>query len=221
MVSQKKLRIGTRPSLLALKQVEEVVKLLEIESFEVKTYNTSGDIDKATPISKIEGTDFFTDTVEKALLKGEIDIAVHSAKDLPDKIPEGLIVAAITKSIDPYDVLVSRNNLKLQELPNRAKIGTSSNRRKEQLKKFRNEFMMVDIRGNIEERLKKIDNSSDLDAIVIASAGLIRLGLEHRITQSIPFEILTPHPLQGSLAIETYEDNYKMINLAKKLEGKG
>ena len=197
MVEQKKIRLGTRPSLLALKQTEEVVRLLGIESCEIKVYNTSGDMNKITPISEIEGTNFFTDTIEKALLDGEIDIAVHSAKDMPDKIPYGLIIAAVTKSIDLYDALVSKKNLKLEELPEGTKIGTSSKRRKEQLKKFRNDFQIVDIRGNIEERLKKFDNDTDLDAIVIAAAGLIRLGLEYRITHRIPFEIIKPHPLQG------------------------
>ncbi|MCM8810597.1 MAG: hydroxymethylbilane synthase [Candidatus Omnitrophica bacterium] len=220
MGNQKKIRIGTRPSKLALKQVEEVVKLLGLESFEIKKYDTSGDRDKITPISEIEGTDFFTDTIEKALIEREIDIAVHSAKDLPDKIKDGLIIAAITKSIDPYDVLVVRKGLNyknLLELPYHAKIGTSSKRRKEQLKKYRNDFIIVDIRGNIEERIEKLDTGSDLDAIVIAGAGLIRLGLEDRITQRIPFEILKPHPLQGCLAIETQKDNYEIINLVKKI----
>lgn len=188
-----------------------------VARFEIKTYDTSGDKDKNTPIPAIEGSDFFTDSIEKALLDGEIDIAVHSAKDLPDKISDGLLIAAVTKSIDPYDVLISKNNLNLKELPYGAKIATSSVRRKEQLKKYRPDFQIADIRGNIEERLAKLDNS-DLDGIVIAAAGLIRLGLETRITQKIAFEILKPHPLQGSLAIETRKDNGEMINLVKKLD---
>lgn len=188
-------------------------------NFEIKPYNTTGDTDRITPISEIDGTDFFTDTIEKALLNGEIDIAVHSAKDLPDKIPEGLSIVAVTESIDPYDVLVSKRNLQLSELPYGAKIGTSSQRRKEQVKKFRKDFQIVDIRGNIEDRLAKLD-SSDLDGIVIAAAGLIRLGLADRITQRIPFEILIPHPLQGSLAIEIRKDDEEMINLIKKFECK-
>jgi len=203
---------------LALKQVEEIVRLLGEQSlrFEVKTYDTSGDRDKITPISKIEGGDFFTDTIEKALLNGKIDVAIHSAKDLPDVIDE-LVVCALTKSIDPYDVLISKRNLKLDELPYGAKIGTSSLRRKEQLKKFRCDLQIVDIRGNIEERLGKLDRS-DLDGIVIAAVGLIRLGLEHRITQRIPLEILKPHPLQGALAVEVREDDIEMIDLFSELD---
>jgi len=199
--------------------VEEIVRLLGEQSlrFEVKTYDTSGDRDKITPISKIEGGDFFTDTIEKALLNGKIDVAIHSAKDLPDVIDEGLVVCALTKSIDPYDVLISKRNLKLDELPYGAKIGTSSLRRKEQLKKFRCDLQIVDIRGNIEERLGKLDRS-DLDGIVIAAVGLIRLGLEHRITQRIPLEILKPHPLQGALAVEVREDDIEMIDLFSELD---
>lgn len=183
--------------------------------FEIKRYNTSGDMDKATPISEIEGGDFFTDTIEKALLNNEIDIAIHSAKDLPDVINEELVVCAMTKSIDPYDALVSKKDLKLDELPYGAKIGTSSLRRKEQLKKFRCDFQIVDIRGNIEERLAKLDRS-DLDGIVIAAAGLIRLGLEDRITQRIPFDIIKPHPLQGKLAFEARKDDEDIICLCGK-----
>ncbi|NQV04624.1 MAG: hydroxymethylbilane synthase [Candidatus Omnitrophica bacterium] len=198
------LRIGTRKSPLAIKQVDEAITSLkriypdiEVDVIPIDTY---GDGDKDTPISDIEGTDFFTRELDQALLKGEIDFAIHSAKDLPDRLAQGLELEFTTESIDPYDCLVSKSGLKLDELPQGAKIGTSSLRRKTQLKKYRNDFEIIDIRGNIGERLEKLDNS-DLDAIVIATAGLIRLGLEHRMTQKIPFRILRPHPLQGSLTV--------------------
>lgn len=197
-------RIGTRKSPLALKQVDEVIsslsQLYPNRVAEIITIDTYGDRDKTTPISDIEGTDFFTKEIDNALLRNEIDIAVHSAKDLPDSLTQGLEISFTTESIDPYDAMVSKSGLKLNELPHGAKIGTSSQRRKTQLKKYRNDFQIVDIRGNIEERLEKLENSN-LDAIVIAAAGLIRLGLECRITQKIPFEILRPHRLQGSLAV--------------------
>lgn len=197
-------RIGTRRSPLALRQVIEAVSYLREFYPDLRTktvcIDTYGDKDKTTPISEIEGTDFFTREIDEALLRNEIDFAVHSAKDLPDKIPDGLCIAAITKSIDPYDALVSKNNLKLDELPYGAKIGTSSQRRKMQLKAYRNDFKIVDIRGNIQERLEKL-KKSDLEAIIVAGCALMRFGLEQRITQRLPFEILRPHPLQGSLAI--------------------
>lgn len=204
----KNYRIGTRTSPLALKQAEEAVSVLRrahpgIET-EIVGINTYGDRDRSTSISGVEGSDFFTREIDEALLRGEIDLAVHSAKDLSDELKKGLAVAFVTKSIDPYDVLVSKSGLGLAELPHGAKIGTSSLRRKTQLKKYRKDFRIVDVRGNIGDRLKKLE-TSDLDAIVIAAAGLIRLELEHRITQRIPFEIVKPHPLQGALAVVARE----------------
>jgi len=220
---EKTYRIGTRRSPLALRQVEEVLQSLrkfypdfQAEIIGIDTY---GDKDKITPISEIEGTDFFTREIDETLLRDKIDFAVHSAKDLPDIIPEGLMIAAITKSIDPYDALVSKEGLRIDELPKGAKIGASSMRRKMQLKKYREDFQIIDIRGNIQERLEKLDKDS-LDAIVIASCALMRLGLENKITQRVPFSILKPHPLQGSLAIEIREDDYKLKNLFKPLNYK-
>lgn len=191
-------RIGTRSSRLAIKQVEEFTGYFPDEKFEVVFFDTSGDIDKTTPISSIEGSDFFTDTIDSALLDGEIDLAVHSAKDLSDKLPEGITVAFMTKSIYPHDVLVGA-------LPLGARVGTSSQRRKEQLEKYRPDLQILDIRGNIEERLEELDRG-EYDAIVVAGAGLIRLGLENRITQVLPFN---PHPLQGRLAVTVREDDYE------------
>jgi len=214
-------RIGTRNSPLALKQVEEVLDYLKrfypqmkVEIIGIDTY---GDKDKIIPISNIEGTDFFTREIDEALLRGDIDFAVHSAKDLPDQIPVGLVIAAITESIDPYDALVSKDNLKIGELGVRAKIGVSSERRKTQLKEYRTDFQIIDIRGNVEVRLEKLDKDG-LDAIIVASCALLRLGLEDRIAQRIPFEILRPHPLQGSLAIEVRDNDKKIINLFSKLD---
>lgn len=215
------LKAGTRKSPLALRQVEEIIGYLRKIGIEINVniigIDTAGDKDKGTAISDIEGTDFFTREIEEALLSGEVDFSVHSAKDLPDKIPDGLYIAAITESVDPYDALVSKNNLSIKDLPKGAKIAASSMRRKMQLKSFRDDFEVVDIRGNIGERLRRLDES-DLDAIVIAACALKRLGLENRITQRLPFEILKPHPLQGSLAVETRQDNLEVIGLFSKID---
>ena len=215
-------RVGTRTSPLALKQVEEVFGMLRkfypdigLEGIGIDTY---GDKDKVTPISEIEGTDFFTREIDEALLKNEIDFAVHSAKDLPDESRDDLVTPAVTSSIDSFDALVSKSGLTLDKLPEGARIGTSSLRRKAQLKEYRKDFEIVDIRGNIEERLQRLDNM-DLDAIVIAACGLIRLGLSHRITQRIPLEILKPHPLQGSLAIVVRATDLKLVKLLSVLNG--
>lgn len=245
-------KIGTRTSPLALRQVEEVLNALEKfypainpvrnlvlpgskysisngVNVEIVGMETYGDRNKTIPISQIEGSDFFTKEIDDALLNDKIDFAVHSAKDLPDNLKEGLVVAAITKSIDPYDVLVSKSGLKLNELEPGARIGTSSLRRKKQLKEFREDFRIVDIRGNIGERLKLLDDNEPpvtnrkplcLDGIIIAAAGLLRLGLEHRITQRIPFNILRPHPLQGSLAITTRAERSNLISLISLLDSR-
>ncbi len=216
-------RIGTRTSPLALKQVDEVLGLLRRFYPDIKTeivgIETCGDKDRITPISEIEGTDFFTREIEEALLAGRIDFAIHSAKDLPDAIPDGLCIAAITKCVDLYDALVSKGNLKINQLKASAKIGASSLRRKIQLKKYREDFQIQNIRGTIQERLKRLDNDG-LDAIIVASCALVRLGLEDRIAQRIPFEILRPHSLQGSLAIEAREGDVELIDLLKVLDGK-
>ena len=217
------LKVGSRNSPLALKQVEEVTRILNQYypdlKFEVIGMDTYGDKDKTTPISDIEGTDFFTREIEKALIEKKIDFAVHSAKDLPDKLPQGLMIAAITRQIDPFDALVSRESLELDKLRYGAKIGTSSQRRKDQLKNYRNDFQLIDIRGNIEERLAKLDNDG-LDAIVVAACALVRLGLQHRISQHLPFEILKPHPLQGALAIEARAEDAQLINLLRDIHEK-
>lgn len=214
-------RIGTRRSPLAIKQAEEVLgelrKLYPSIKTEIVGIDTAGDKDKTTPISEIEGTDFFTRQIDEALLKGEIDFAVHSAKDLADTVPEGLCIAAITRPLDSYDALVSKGNIKLNQLRYGAKIGVSSGRRKAQLKAYRHDFEIVNIRGNIEERLSKLD-AEDLDAVIVAACALVRLELEDRIAERIPFEILRPHPLQGSLAVITRKDDPGLIGFLSKID---
>ncbi len=218
---ERTLRVGTRTSPLALKQLEEVTDLLKKEFPEVEVevvgFRTAGDRDKSTPLDRVEKEDFFTDELDRALLDGRIDCAVHSAKDLPEDLAGGLAIAALTPSIDPDEVLVSRMGWKLAELPVGARIGTSSLRRKEQLKKFRPDLRIVDIRGNIEERLERLE-AGGLDGIVIAAAGLVRLGLEERITERIPPEIVQPHPRQGALAVVVREKDRELRDLIGRLE---
>ena len=217
-------KVGTRSSPLALKQVEEVLNALRqfYPAFraQVVCLDTYGDRDKRIPISDIEGSDFFTREIDEALLRGEIDFGVHSAKDLPDSLRKGLIMAAITKGLEPHDVLISKRGLRLNELPRGAKIGTSSRRRKEGLKGFRPDLNVVDIRGNIGERLTKLD-SSDMDGIVTAGCALFRLGLESRITQIILFEIIESHPLQGALAIVARKEDTNLIKVLSILDSRG
>lgn len=212
-----KIRVGTRPSPLALQQVEEIVSLLPGVEFNIRMIKTAGDCDKRTPLASVEGSDFFTRQIEDALLAGSIDVAIHSAKDLPDVSKEGLIITAITKSIDIFDALVSKDMLKLDELKYGAIVGTSSARRKKQLAAYRSDLCLVDIRGTIAERLQLLDNG-DLDAVVIAAAALVRLGLENRISQRVPSEILTPHPLQGALAIQIRQGDERTAALFTNLD---
>lgn len=209
------IRIAIRPSQLALKQAEEAINLLKQVkpslTFAIKTIHTKGDKDKITPISQVEGSDFFTKEIDDALLSGDIDLAVHSSKDLPEVLPKGLIVAFETKTISPFDVLVSRKAYKFNQLPLGSKIGVSSLRRKEQIKAKRADLEIVDIRGNIEERLAFID-SGEIEALIVAHAALIRLGLENRISEILTSKDFSAHSKQGSLSLVARK------NVCKKLK---
>ena len=217
-------RVGTRRSPLAFKQTGEVLDKLRryYPSLRLRIVgiDTCGDKDTKTPISKIEGSDFFTREIDKALMEGRIDFAVHSAKDLPDITRDGLTVAAVTESVDPRDALVSKYNLRLNELPLRATIGTSSRRRQEGLRKYRSDFRIIDIRGNIGKRLQELYVNDHLQAIIIAVAGLLRLKLAHKITQKVPLDILAPHPLQGRLALVAGKDNKKLVKLLSTIDSR-
>ncbi|MBP7216658.1 MAG: hydroxymethylbilane synthase [Candidatus Omnitrophica bacterium] len=201
-------RIGIRPGALARKQLEEVIVLLKRRypnaAFCTHTIATTGDRDKTTPLSRVTEQDFFTRDIDQALLAKKIDVAVHSSKDLPDVLPPGLVIAFETKSISLYDCLVSRGNLKLAQLPVQAKIGASSQRRKEQLLAMRHDIEVVDVRGTIEERLALIDKGI-IDALLVAHAALLRLGLEYRIAEIFPLETFETHPKQGSLSVVVRE----------------
>lgn len=211
------LKIGSRPSPLAIKQVEEISSLLPEILVKIIPIETRGDRDKTTHLSEMEGTNFFTHEIEKALISGHIDAAIHSAKDLESSLPDGLMIAAITHSISPFECLVSRGNIRLENLPFGAIIGTSSVKRKEAIIRFRSDLVVKDIRGDIDERLKQLD-SGKFDALIIAHAALIRMGYEHRIAQIISEEIIKPHPLQGALAIEVRQNNPELVKLLSDLD---
>lgn len=162
-------------------------------------FKTTGDIDQKTSLKQLEKTNFFTKEIDEDLLQGKVDLAIHSAKDLPENLPEGLEILAITKGIDSSDSLVFKKGLKT--LPENARIGTSSNRREEAIKKLFPKSLAVDIRGTIQQRLKLLEK--DLDAVIIAEAALIRLSLN---PQRIKLPIKTP-PLQGKLAVVARKDS--------------
>ncbi|RDI90524.1 porphobilinogen deaminase [Thermosipho africanus Ob7] len=195
-----KIKVGTRGSKLALIQTNMVVERLKSKlsnvSFEVIPIKTKGDIVKK-PVEKIGGKGVFVSDIEKLLLNGEIDIAIHSMKDMPSKIPDGLYLTSVLKREDARDVFVGKNDFFLLE--SGAKIGTSSKRRMFQLSMLRPDIEIVPIRGNVDTRLKRI---GELDGIVLAAAGLKRLGLEKKITNYFSIEQVVPAPCQGILALE-------------------
>ena len=206
-----KLVVGTRGSNLALVQTNWVVNKLKKANpgveFEVKIIKTKGDLIKDLPLDKIGDKGLFVKEIEKSLLDGEIDMAVHSMKDMPSYLPEGLKFAHSPKREDPRDALIFKEGYKsLDDLPQGARIGTGSKRRKYQLLKHRPDLEIVPIRGNIETRIKKIETEK-LDGVVLAASGLRRAGLDDKIDYYIPTDIMLPAPAQGILALEIREDD--------------
>lgn len=209
--------IGTRGSKLALAQTEYVKKRLEEyyknDTFEIKVIRTTGDKNKTQALESIGSKGIFTDEIEKQLLEGDIDFAVHSMKDMPGEIDERLTFSKTWDREDPRDVLVLKDAESLLKLPEGAVIGTGSKRRAYQLKKLRPDINVVNIRGNVDTRIKKLMNPEEgLDGIVIAAAGLKRLGREDEITQFLSPEEMIPAPAQGILAIETRKDNTALLD---------
>lgn len=206
--------VGTRQSQLALTQTGHVIRALEqicaeqdlLYNFEIKKIVTKGDKILDVTLSKVGGKGLFVKEIEQAMLDGEIDLAVHSMKDMPAELPEGLIIGAIPKREDPRDALISRNGLELSQLPQGAKIGTSSLRRSSQLAANRPDFVLEPLRGNIDSRLRKLEDEG-FDAIILAAAGLLRMGWEDRITSYLPPEICLPAVGQGALGIECRESD--------------
>jgi hydroxymethylbilane synthase len=176
---------------------------------------TKGDKDKTTPLTLQENSGFFTHEIEQDLLKRKIDIAIHSAKDLEQEIPSKLRILATTKSISPFDCLVASKNITLDKLRKGSLVGVSSKNRQEAIINYRRDLKIGPIRGNIDERIRQLDNGR-FDAIIVAHAALIRLSLESRISQIIPFDIIKPDPLQGKLAIQARKDQPDLVNIFRR-----
>ena len=215
-----KIIIGSRGSQLALWQANWVKSQLENlhgnADISIRVITTSGDKIKDVPLSKIGGKGLFVKEIEEALLAKEIDLAVHSMKDVPIEIPSQLEISIITKRENPLDALISKNGKKLADLPQGATIGTSSLRRSSQLLNHRNDFKIHPLRGNVDTRLKKVEEGK-YDAILLASAGLNRLGWSNRITEEISHEIIIPAMGQGALGIETRLGDTKTYNFISSL----
>src|SRR5687768_14864057 len=206
--------IGSRGSKLALWQAEQARdRLQQLDpqlEINIEIIKTTGDV-KTDPLSVIGGKGVFTKELEEALLDGRIDIAVHSLKDLPTILPDGLSISAICEREDPRDALVLRADLQIEDssllnLPARAVVGTSSQRRLAQLKALRGDVVINDLRGNVDTRIRKLDEGQ-YDAVILAAAGLLRLGLHDRINARISVNEMLPAVGQGAIAIETPSDN--------------
>jgi len=213
-----RLKIGSRKSPLALVQVQEVIDLLKLSGLRINTdlysFETAGDQDKKTPLTQNVADDFFTNTIDQALLDHTIDVAVHSAKDLPQKLNPSLTIVALTSCMDDSDAWVGV--APFADLPVNARVGTSSFLRQEFIKSKRSDVQLISIRGTIQERLNLLDNRK-IDGFIVATCAMKRLKLEHRITEKFPWE---GTPLQGQLAIVCRRDDQQMKQLFRPLDAR-
>ena len=207
--------IGTRASKLALRQAEYIAAEIEKHHsachVELRTMTTKGDRILNAPLAKIGGKGLFTKELEQAMRAGEIDLAVHSLKDMPTEVPDGLVIGVITARLDSGDAFVSVKYASMEELPSGARVGTSSLRRRAQLLAVRPDLQLLDLRGNVNTRLAKLDAGA-FDAIVLAAAGLKRLGLEERIRCVLPRSMILPAVGQGALAIECRAEDTEILS---------
>jgi hydroxymethylbilane synthase len=213
--------VGTRSSPLALAQVELVLGPLRAAhpdvAFELKHIHTGGDRDQKTPLALIGGEGLFVKEIEHALLAHEIDLAIHSLKDMPTVQPDGLTLAAILAREDPRDALVSRLGEPLAGLPEGARVGTGSRRREAQLRALRPDLRVVALRGNVDTRLRK-SSTEDYDALILAAAGLIRLGFGPHITELLPLGVMLPAVGQGAIAVEVRTDDAATLDVVRELD---
>jgi hydroxymethylbilane synthase len=213
---KQKIKIGTRGSALALWQAEWVKSELEKRyqgmTVTLTKIKTTGDKILDVPLAKVGGKGLFVKEIEEAMLANEIDIAVHSMKDVPTFFPDGLHLSCITKREDPRDALLTRNGVTFKELPKGANVGTSSLRRQAQLMNIRPDFVIHQLRGNVDTRLRKL-KEGQFDAIILAAAGIKRLGFAENVTEYIDPEISLPAIGQGALGIECRVDDRELNDL--------
>jgi hydroxymethylbilane synthase len=217
------IRVGTRESKLARFQTEFVIGLLKDRApefdFVAHTVKTQGDKDRTKPLYEMGGAGVFVKELEDALLAHEVDFVVHSLKDLPTKLPAGLVLAAVPDRSDVRDALISRDGLCLAELPAGAKVATSSRRRAAQIKQKRQDLTFVDIRGNVDTRLRKLEEGH-CDAMILAAAGLTRLNLTRHITEYLEVDTLMPAVGQGALAVECRADDMRTRELLRLIDNR-
>lgn len=218
---KKNICIGTRGSQLALWQANfiksEIENLFPDHTVELKIIKTTGDRITDRPLAMVGGKGLFVKEIENALLNNDIDIAVHSMKDMPGELPKGLIIGAIPKRENPFDILISKDNSLLADYKMGAIIGTSSLRRTSQIKHIRPDVIIESIRGNLDTRIKKL-KAGDYDAIVLAAAGLRRLGQSSEITEYLDETIMLPAVGQGALCVETRKNDVDIAMIMEKLD---
>jgi hydroxymethylbilane synthase len=214
-----RLVIATRGSALALWQAEHVKARLASVAPEVavefNVIKTSGDKILDVPLAKVGGKGLFVKEIEQALLDHEADLAVHSMKDVPAELAPGLVLAAVSSREVPWDALCARTPVTIDTLPHGARVGTSSMRRQCQLLARRPDLQIAMLRGNVPTRIRKLDDG-EFDAVVLAAAGLTRLGLAHRITQELPIDVSIPAVAQGVLGLETRGDDARTAELIRR-----
>ncbi len=220
-MTKRKVRVGSRGSELALVQTRAIMARLQERNpdldLELEIIRTRGDIITDVPLSKVGDRGLFIKEIETALTEGRIDFAVHSMKDVPSQIPTGLILAATTERLDPRDVLIARGSQGLEELPTGGVLATGSLRRRSQALALRPDLNIVDLRGNVTTRLRKFEDSS-WDGMLLAGAGLERLGLTPHIAGRISTDEILPAVGQGALALEARRDDQEVIEELRQLE---
>jgi len=214
-------KVGTRASKLARLQTDLVVgriaELFPSETVEIVTISTGGDRNRSVPIADLGVRGVFVKELEDALLAGDVDFVVHSLKDMPSDLPDGLCLVAVLNREDRRDVLVSRDGLSLAKLPPGSRVATSSRRRAAQIKAVRDDLEFVDIRGNVPTRIEKMQ-AGQCDAMVLAAAGLTRLGLDEHISEAFAVDVCTPAAGQGALALECREKDRELVEMLNSLD---
>ncbi len=214
-------RVGTRGSALALAQTALAIAALTAvdpdTTYEATIIRTEGDRDKTTPLTVLGGQGVFTVALQDALLRDAVDMAVHSAKDLPPTTPDGLVLAALPERADPRDVFISRHSVGLAALPPGARVGTSSRRRAVQARAINSQIEIIELRGNLDTRLRKA-TEPPYDGIIVAAAGLDRMGWQERITEYLPVERFVPSPGQGAIGIECRADDASLRAVLTRID---